>query len=280
MKPFLGIDVTKNKSNEQFNGREFATATVSAIQSDMLDQAVDRASGVEEGAKLPKPLRIVRWICLFLALIGISGILRAEVTLAQAYANAPWIFWLSGGCLVIWAVLAFWGKRKERDAAQSDETRRVITAAEQLTNNSYAELGVPPTARNMDVLMFRYVEKNGEIIPRSFGPASFIGCDCKIFTENGVLCITDTKQRFEFPLSEMKRIVTSAKGGAIPTWNKNIPVNKPPYKEYRLRIDSYGFIHFKKYYILELEHDGESWGIYFPNYELPTIEALTGHHPQ
>ena len=27
---------------------------------------------------------------------------------------------------------------------------------------------------------------------------------------------------------------------------------------------------------LELEHEGETWGIYFPCYELPVFEELTG----
>ena len=32
----------------------------------------------------------------------------------------------------------------------------------------------------------------------------------------------------------------------------------------------------KAYHILELEHGGENYGIYFPCWELPVFERLTG----
>lgn len=285
LKPFLGINITEDKSNEAFNGQEFVAAKVSSIQADMLEKAVDRVEAQENQSKLPRPLRIIRGASMMIGLVCVCGILRGlggddGVTLAQAYENAGWVFWIAGVCLAVWGLLTLWAKYRERTVVDSDETKRVISTAERLTKNSYAELGVPETAANIDILMFQYVEKKGKIVPHSFGPAAFIACDCKAFTQNGFLCLADADQRYDFPLSEMRCIVTVKKNVAIPAWNKNIPTNKPPYKEYKLRIDDYGCIHFKPYYILELEHNGETWGIYFPSYELPTIERLTGHHPE
>jgi hypothetical protein len=37
-----------------------------------------------------------------------------------------------------------------------------------------------------------------------------------------------------------------------------------------------GFVFCKEYHVLELEQNGEEWGIWFPPYELPAMEALTG----
>lgn len=285
MKPFLGINITKNKNQEDFNGTEFITRKVSSLQAEQLEKAVEHVSAQEEKSSLAKPFRIAQFIFMMLGLVCVYGTVRAlggenDLTLAQAYQNAPAIFWIGGGSLVIWGLLAFWGRTRKQQVETSDESRRAISYAEQVVSNGYSELGVPSTAANMDVLMFRYVEKMGKIVPRSFGPVAYIACDCKVFTENGNLCITDANQRYEFPLSEIRSIETVKKDIAIPTWNKDIPTNKPPYKQYKLRIDSYGFIHCKPYYILHLEHNGEDWGIYFPSYELPTIETLTGHHPE
>lgn len=281
MKPFLGINITHDKHNEAMNGEEFITRKVSASQEQMWDRAVETMQNQEEVSKLPKPLRVVRWVCMIVGLVFLSGILRAteDITFAEGYANAPALFWICGVCLILWAVLAVWGKKKEKETLQSEEVRHAENSLEQITKNCYAELGVPADAPYFDLLVFRYVEKNGQIIPRSLGPVTFLACNSKIFVEDGKLCLCDTTQRNEFPLEKLRRIVTVNKDAAIPSWNKDIPQNKEPYKQYKLRTDSYGFIHFKPYYILELEYNGETWGIYFPSYELPTVESLTGLHP-
>ena len=282
MKPFLGIDITTNKNNDQLNGQEFITAKVSEQQAQMRDEAIEKMQTQEDKTKLPQPMRVARWICMFATILCLSVILQSfqgnsYMTLAKAYAAAPAIFWVCGIGLIGWAGLTIWGRSKIQGVNQSEETRQIITRMDQILSGSYAELGVPAAAPSVDVLLFRYTEKNGQIIPRSFGPVSFIACDSKIFTENGHLCLADTNQRYEFPLEAVRGIETVQKKAAIPTWNKNVPANKPPYKQYKLRIDNYGFIHFKSYHILKLELDGETWGIYFPCYELPTVESLTGH---
>lgn len=283
MKPFLGINITDNKNNDQLNGTAFVTAKISEIQAAMLQQASERAENQQNKSQLPKPLRVLRWITMFASLCCISGIFNAlgeDVSLAQGYQNAPVIFWIGGVCLVAWIALAVWGKRREKEVSESDETRRVLTTTDQLIQNSYAELSVPADAVNCDILMFRYVEKNGEILPRGMGPLTFIACDSKVFLANDCLCLADVHQRYEFPLAALRRIVTIQKDAGIPSWNKDVPYNQAPYKQYKLRADNYGFVHFKPYHILELEMEGETWGIYFPSYELPVMEELTGLQAQ
>ena len=71
-------------------------------------------------------------------------------------------------------------------------------------------------------------------------------------------------------------IRTIWKSIAVPTWNKETELGKGCYKEYKLTVDKYQCVHMKKYYILEFEQNGETWGIYFPQYELPVVETLTG----
>ena len=50
-------------------------------------------------------------------------------------------------------------------------------------------------------------------------------------------------------------------------------------KELPRLSNQYGYS-VKPYYILELERDGEEYGIYFPSYELPTFESLTLLHAE
>ena len=283
MKPIFCIDITKNKNNQVLNGDELVTAKVSAIRADQLGKAVDRVGDQENKAKTPGWLNVLRLLLLGMFVFSFSLFLSHMAeggSFVQVYQKAATWFWTGVGSLILWATLAYLGSKKEKDVVNSDETQRVIATAEQLLENVYEELRVPRNAASMDILVFRYVEKNGQVVPKATGVLTFMSCVCKVFTENGNFCIADADQRYEIPMGAIRRIVTVNKDASIPTWNKEIPTNKPPYKQYKLRLDNYGFIHFKPYYILEMEHEGQAWSLYFPSYELPLVESLTGHHPE
>ena len=74
----------------------------------------------------------------------------------------------------------------------------------------------------------------------------------------------------------MKNIQIVKKHIRVAGWNKETPPNKGIYKQYKLTVDQYGCVHSKTYGILELERNGQSYGLYIPCYELPRIEKLTG----
>ena len=94
MKPFLGIDLTLNKKNDQFNGNEFLVQKPSSALSESLEASTDKAEKTIEKAKLPLPLRIVQFISGISALILASGILKADVSLAEGYHMHPDYFGL------------------------------------------------------------------------------------------------------------------------------------------------------------------------------------------
>ena len=71
------------------------------------------------------------------------------------------------------------------------------------------------------------------------------------------------------------KIHTVKKHIRIAGWNKDEEFNKGMYKQYKLTTDNYGCVHCKQYHVLEINHQGESYGIYFPSYELPTLEECT-----
>ena len=48
------------------------------------------------------------------------------------------------------------------------------------------------------------------------------------------------------------------------------------YKPYHMSIDNFGCLNCNSYYILEVVHNTETYGIYIPCYELPVFEELTG----
>ncbi len=280
IKPVFGIDETLDKDNEQSNAEAFCVAKVSDECSKALDEGSDEAMESVERAKLPLPLRIMEYVCGFAVLVILVGILRADVGLAEAYQNAAWMFWLGGACLLVWAVLAVAARQKSKSVIQSEEVRDNERELEQNLQRAYRELGVPAQAADVDILMFCYTVKNGEVQVKKNTPVPYLNMELKLFCEGDRLCIADAHERYEFPLREIRGIRTVNKRIHVPFWNKKLPHNSEEYKRYKITSNNIGMIFFKPYYILELDHGGEQWGIHFPCYELPVIEALTGHFAQ
>ena len=57
MKPFIGIDITENKKNENINGEEFVVKAVSQMQKQAFENAQEDAFDLIEEAKMPLILR-------------------------------------------------------------------------------------------------------------------------------------------------------------------------------------------------------------------------------
>ena len=114
MKPFLGINLSSDEDNELLNGHEFLVAKPSAILTDALDAVSGKTQKIVKKSQLPLPLRVVMYACELIALIIIGGLLRADVSPAESYHNAPWLYWLCAVCVIIGVLLFILGKRKER----------------------------------------------------------------------------------------------------------------------------------------------------------------------
>ncbi|MCH5190947.1 MAG: hypothetical protein J1F23_02140 [Oscillospiraceae bacterium] len=283
MKPFLGIDITENKKNEHLNGNEFTVSIAPLAMTNALESTSEDGIELFKKAQLPLPIRIGHWICGAISVLIIIGLTNAildedGISLSQAYSNVPWLFWLGGICLLVWLVLAVVSRKKASSVMKSDESERVSSKLNALADSIYAELGVPADAADVDILSFTYKLKNGEPVAKEQGlnPNAYNNPEFKIFVSDGQLFLVDLEKKYSFPLSELRAIRTVKKNIAIPIWNKETPYNKGIYKQYKLGVDQFANIHVKPYHILELEHGGETWGIYFPNYELPTFETLTG----
>lgn len=277
MKPFLGIDLTTNKKNDQLNGNVFLAAKSSLALSQALEQSHKNVDETVAQAKLPKFFRIVQFLCGITAALLFSGILKADVSLAQGYHNAPWIYWTFGICLIIWLVLKLLSLQKEKLVLSADENAQVFSHWENTTDAVFAEFSIPTDAKEVDVLSFFYKLKDGNIkvCEKGMQVTQYFNPIFKIFSDSEYLYLANLEGKYAFPLSSVMGIRTIKKHIRIAGWNKEVPYNKGIYKQYKLTIDNYGCIHCKSYHILELNHNGEIWGIYFPSYELPVIEEIT-----
>jgi len=278
MKPFLGIDLTTDKKNEKFNGCEFLTLKPSATLSKSLEFSTEKAEATVEQSKLPLTVRIIQYICGFTALLFASGIFKADASLAEGYQNAPWIYWTTGICAVIWLILWSWGKQKSKTILGAEESTQTFSNLEGVSDAVYAELAVPANAKEVDILSFFYKVKDGKtkVCEKGMQIAQYLNPVFKIFSDSENLYLANLEGKYAFPLSAIVSIHTVKKHIRILSWNKEEKFNKGIYKQYKLTTDNYGCIHCKCYHILEINHNSGIYGIYIPCYEMPIFEELTG----
>jgi hypothetical protein len=282
LKPFWGINITHDKKNEKIEGDCFIIDRATLAQTAAIDNAAENALEVATAAKLPTFLNVMLYLCKFSGLVFAFGILKGfskkGVTLAQAYSNAPWAFWCAGACLVLWGVLEIFAKKKRQQVAESPECEAAQDEIEIAAEEIYEKFNVPKDTPYVDILTFHYKIKNGEAVTktRSSDITTHINIATRMFVEGENLIIADREAKYAFPLSSLRKIHTVKKRISIPFWTKDVEHNEGEYKQYKIAVNQFGCLLFKPYYILEIDCKGVGWGITFPCYELPIVEAITG----
>lgn len=280
MKPIFAIDITLNKKNEEVNGSEFITKTASKQKSEELESNQEELEQSINKSQLPLWIRIVKYICGLFALIVAGSWIKAspDIGFAQAFKNAPALIILGIVCGIAWIILHIISKAKEKKVLKAENVEQQVEDIDTDIQDIYKELGVPSDAISVDVLMFKYKIKNEEICPQAIGlqAAPFINFEIKAYTDGKYLYFADVENVYSFDLSELKLIKTINKRISVLNWNKDEDPRKGEYKQYKITMNDMGSIFFKPYYILEGERDGQAYCVYFPCYELPTLERLTG----
>lgn len=275
MKPFLGIDRTVNKKNEELNGRELLVQEPSAPLAQALELYGVHAGKVLEMAKLPAFFRVVQLLCGLCGLGIASGILKAEVSLSGGYHNAPWLFWTAGGCAIVWVVLWLWGRKRAKAILGDQEQTQAFSDFYGVAKAVYREMSVPEDAPEVDVLSFFYREEDGKIkIIKPKVQAQFQNMTYKIFSDERNLYLAYFEGKYAFPLASLEKREWVKKHIQLAGWDKEEPYNKGIYKKYKIVEDNDESIYCKGYEILIFTHNGTSWGIYFPEYEKHVLDAV------
>lgn len=282
MKPLLGIDLTNDKKNEQLNGSEFIAAKPSEAMTRALEKALNGADEVYKKSRLPLILRIIKWICGAVGGIIIAAFIEVlvsgDISIKELSLNESGMLCLAGVGIVIWLILEILSRKKEKEVMEKDESSRTLTKLERVTDALFAELNVPADAKDVDILSFFYKIKKGDIKAEAKGMqiARYYNFNYKIFADSENFYMANLEEKYAFPLSSLRTIRTVKKHIILYSWNKEEKYNKGVYKQYKLQMGEDGEVHCNKFHIMEFEHNGELWGIYFPDYELPAFEEITG----
>jgi len=281
MNLFFGVNITQDKENDRMDGEDFIVERVSTSQEKVLEANSEALTALQSKANLPLPLRALRYLSAFVFLCFVVGIVRGlgEVTLQQAFENAPWIFCTLPAAAALWGGLTLLHRKRQKAFGESPEVKAAIQRSEALNRQTYESLGVPDDAQAVDVLCSRYVVKKGEPVNRPFGPYTFIATEVKAYVQNASLMLSDLQQKFAIPLSSLTGIGIVQKPVTLPAWNKDAPIDQPPYDRYALTVNQNG-VHFKYFNTLTItREDGAVYELYFPPYEIIPFEQLTGLYP-
>lgn len=278
MIPFFGIDLTTDKKNQQPSGQNFLSKKPSAPLTQSLTASANKAEENLQRAKLPLLLRILQYLFGIVALVFALGIFRSKVPFAVGYQNAAWVYWTAGICLIAWLVLTIWGMVRSRSVLGAEESRQTFSGLEQFNDAIFEDLKVPADAKTVDILSFFYKAEDGTIrvCEKPLQMAPYINLDFKLFADHEFIYLANLEGRYTFPRASLVKIATVDRHIRLHGWNKEEPYNKGIYKPYQLTTDGYHTIHCTGYHILHIDHNGSDWGIYFPSYELPAFEEVTG----
>lgn len=282
MKPLFGIDLTQDKHNERSNCQAFLVDTVSPESSAALDRAVSDAQKLQKKTSLPIILQIVMTVCAILPVSFVLGFLRAfsendDLTLAQAFQNAGELLAVAVVFFLIFLALLIYSKTRKKRIAAEMNAETLEKRLEQMTAAVYNELGVPENAPAVELLVFGYQMKDGEVKPKAVkaGVGPYANIEFRVYTEGGRLYIADVTSKYAVDRSALRNIRMVKKAIRLPAWIKPVPHDYGVYKQFKITVDQYG-VYMKYHYALEFEQDGELWGIYFPSYELPAIKEILG----
>lgn len=280
MKPVLGIDITEDKNNLIMNDVKFIVQTPSEMLQQRLEKSMDNAEEVVEKAKLPLVLTIIKGVCGVAAVAIAAGMIESleDTSLTQMYQRAPWLIWIGVAGILVWAVLEVLSRKKAKEVMETDESKNTLSSLEKVKESIFTELSVPASAKEVDLLSFFYKVKEDKIkvCRNPMQTAQYFNSVYKVYTDAENLYLTNLDAKHSFPLSSLRTIRTVNKRVVMDEWYKDEPYNKGQYKPYKIALTRQGEYTYKGYHILELELDGELWGIYFPSYELPIFEEITG----
>lgn len=274
MKNVFGYPYVKD-GELRCDGERFVTERVDAGFKQELDKAVGEVVESENKSSLPKPLKVLRTVCVLIVAMIVLALIKSlrKNSIEAMFGNSPMIFYVGGACLVVWLVLTVLEKSYYKKVEASGEFNRIAGKIENLKKQSEEMLGVPPESKAVDVLSFRYTEKNGKVKIKEDLFYKHSNNEMRLYRNNDDLCLADIECVYSIPMADIKRYVLKKKKAEMDEWNKDTPFDKGEYKQYKIAANDYGTI-FCKYYALQFADAFGEYEIFFPVYELEAFKAI------
>lgn len=285
MRPFLGTNLDATE-DAPMDGKEFIVRTPSAAMMPTIEQynkkAADEIDKQIGSIKKRLPLIMLRYLCMCAPLIVILSSFSAMmegVTFREVLSNGRYLY--LGAAIAFCIGLFLRHREKLHDAAEEEEEKKSDTAdnGKEIYRQVMADMEVPAGTKELEVLYFDYKIKNGEYINKcksESGAVYFYNGVFDSYADAENLYLADMEGVYAFPRSSVVKLHTVEKKCELTMWLKDKDIGDEEFSDFHLKEDSEGDVHCNRYHVLEINHNGEVWGIYFPSYEIRTLEEWSG----
>ncbi len=276
MKPLFCFQIDNKMKENSAKDLIVKRAPRSAINR--IDKACDEENAyVMKKVSLPIAFNIIEMVLLlpaFFALyIAYDAISKESFEIIKDWA---WIF--VPGLISAIVLLIIFSVEKIRKHNYENSERYALhqNRLDRLFDSLYMEMGVPVDAPYTDIIYFSYRVKNGEIKPDVTGKydRQYKLWNMKVFSDKKRLYLSTDEEMYAIDLEKIKGIRKTDKAAYLSADEKQ----KRRLEKFKKHNVKAGVLTGYKIqpYILEYEHKGEDWGIYFPHYELSVFENATG----
>lgn len=260
---------------EKIEGSAFLLREVDEQERERIDSFGETAREVLEPPARPRKFRLLATMLLYAGLMtilfGVQYGMWGGNSFWQALAARPWLFVIAAGLIAAGEAIFIRESRLEKKRETSEEARQIRTQSEELDREVYAKLNVPADAIPMDVLVYTYDMKNGKA-----HNGVYTAFDMRAFREEDKLCFADVGSVVGIPLSSIDSIRTEKRKLSFYFWNKGVPPDAQPYRQYRIRTGFFGAHVIREVLVLHIRSDSGEYELLIPPYESDTLSRLTG----
>ena len=268
MKNIFGVQ----KDNEKIDGQKYIVRSLSEQLVQERDNFNKEFEEHTKKASLPKFINIIRSILGFIFFFILIGTIKSlkEISLKEAFTNAPYLFIIAIVSLVAYITITFIGKKKLKKVLESDEFNSFNNNSETLLARLLNDLRISHDSKQVDVLLYAYSlnKNNKEKNMTALQMSKYINMELYLFKENDSLCLANLDEVVSIPLRDIKEIVKVNKKIDMMQWNKDEAYNKGRYKEYKITMNQYNIYFFKPYYSIRINDGTEEFEIIVPPYDI------------
>lgn len=278
MKNLFGVNITESKNNTEYDSSIFVTQKVSQEQSQALDIIGSQQNDLYNNSTIPKWLNIVQLITaaigIIISLTEIKTLLKKEVTLAESYNNAPYLFYIAIICWIIFIILTVINKAKTKKVLNSEEYEEFTENAIDIFEESSRQLNIPQEPETIDVFMFRYKAKNEKDKLVSFGLYNYTRLDFFAYVQDANFCLATIYEVIAIPLSSIRDIRKAKKRAMFQDWGKEEDYTAKKYKKFKITKNNQG-TYFAYYYIVTINDIKGDFELFIPNYDIDIFLNFT-----
>ncbi len=269
----FSILIDKKASDAKCDGDEFIVRRIDNTSLDTFNQLEEGRSEQEKKLKLPLPLSILKSLAFFAGMVVAVGILRADVTISEAYANAPEMFYIMGASWVLFGALQGAEVLKRKKHVKSAEFEEFVQDSEKAAKKFKEYLSIPDNAPLIDVFGYPYKVKKGKEKPAS-AISKYVNLEMFLFQDAETVYLADHAEVFAFSKSEFVKIEKFTEKVTSTGWNKETSCTSKQYKQYKITENQYGTQFYQYHYSLQLAHEGKIFEIIVPPYEIAALASL------